>query len=222
MTSRRWFPWIAALLLVLASADLRDARGQLAGYPSIGQFGGGYGPSALSGYGGASSGGYGIRTGQYGSGYGSTAGLYRQGYGVQRAQTTVALQPLYSAITSLPGWDGPTRRVHRRSRPGPTEAQVLTLDHNGKILWPRTIPDDPASTALRQEAETAVLAVVRESKSTGHASIRPVIAAKEKLSTYERKILPAIKDRSVSEGDDLDRFFVELDRALEAMNSVYY
>ena len=221
MTSRRWFRLIAALVLVLAPADLRGARGQLAGYPSIGQFGGGYGTSALGGYGGGSSVGYGIRTGQVGSGYGSTAGLYGQAYRVHRAQTTVALQPLYSAITSLPGWDGPTRRVHRRVRPRPLEAQVLTLDHNGKILWPSTIPADPASTALRQEAEAAVLAVVRESKSTGHASIRPVIAAKQKLSTYERKILPGIKGRSVTEGDDLERFFVELDRSLDAMNSVY-
>ena len=223
MTSRRWFPWIAALLLVLAPADLRSASGQLAGYPSVSQLGAGfgtgagYGTNALGGYGG----GYSIHTGQVGSGYGSTAGLYRQAYGVQRAQTTVALQPLYSAITSLPGWDGPTRRVRRRVRPRAVEAQIVTLDHNGKILWPSIIPADPTSTALRQEAEAAVLAVVRESKSTGHASIRPVIDAKHRLSIYERKILPGIKGRSVTEGDDLERFFVELDRSLDAMNSIY-
>ena len=82
-------------------------------------------------------------------------------------------------------------------------------------------PRRPGIDRAAQEAEAAVLAVVRESKSTGHASIRPVIAAKQKLSTYERKILPGIKGRSVTEGDDLERFFVELDRSLDAMNSIY-
>ena len=125
MTSRRWFRLIAALLLVLVPADLRGARGQLAGYPSISRA-----ASAAA-------------TGRVPSG--ATAAAPRRvwhphgpgrvgiridrrplpaGLRVQRAQTTVALQPLYSAITSLPGWDGPTRRVRRRVRPRPVEAPV--------------------------------------------------------------------------------------------------
>ncbi len=84
------------------------------------------------------------------------------------------------------------------------------------------IHDDPSSAALRKEAETAFEAVFHESKSTGHASIRPVIDTKQKLSAYERKILPGIKGQSVSEGDDLERFFVNLDRSLDEMNCRFF
>jgi hypothetical protein len=166
--------------------------------------------------------GYGIRTGQVGSGYQSAYGLYRQAYSAPRAQTTVALQPLYSAITSLPGWNGPTRRVRRRAHVSYSDPPIPRYDHNGKILWPGLVLDDPASAGLRREAETAFQAVFRESKSTGHASIRPVIDAKNKLSAYERKILPNIKGRRVADGDALERFFVDLDRSLDLQNAAFF
>jgi hypothetical protein len=234
MTSRRWVRWTTALGLGLALAAPPDARGQFgsgfpvagqfnAGFPSAGQFGisPGYGPNALGGIGAGPTLGYGIRTGQIGGGYGLAGGLYGQAYAVPRAQTTVALQPLYSAITSLPGWDGPTRRYHRRARHARYDPPIPHYDRDGKILWPGMIHDDLSSGVLRREAEIAFEAVFRESKSTGHASIRPVIHAKEKLSAYERQILPGIKGRSVPDGDYLERFFVDLDRSLDAMNSVF-
>jgi hypothetical protein len=56
----------------------------------------------------------------------------------------------------------------------------------------------------------------------GATSIRPVIAAMEKLSAYERKILPGIKGRSVADGDALERFFVDLDRSLDEMNAAFF
>ena len=130
-------------------------------------------------------------------------------------------QRLYSAITMLPGWDGPTggtpHRVHRRP-PGP---RIPTMDGDGNILWPSTVLADPTSEDLRRTAEAAVKGIVRESKSTGHASIRPVIDAKSKLSAYERKVLPGIKSKNVTDGDTLEMFFVELGRALDAMTYIY-
>jgi hypothetical protein len=215
---------VAALGLVLAMAGPRSASGQFAGTASVGHFGPGFGTSTYGVVGLNPSLGYGIRTGQIGAGYGygTGYGFYQPNYYVPPARTTIALQPLYSAITSLPGWDGPTghvprRVVHRR----PVEPPIPTLDRDGNILWPSTIHDDPSSTALRKEAEAAVHAVVRESQSTRHASIRPVIDAKAKLSAYERKILPGIKGKNITDGDNLERFFVDLNRSLDAMNAVF-
>ncbi len=64
-------------------------------------------------------------------------------------------------------------------------------------------------------------AVVRESKSTGHASIRPVIAAKTKLSAFERKVMPEVKAKNVTDGDALDTFFFNLDNALDTLTNTY-
>ena len=139
MTSRRWFPWIAAMVLVLAPADLRGARGQLAGYPSIGQFGGGYGTSALGGTAAAPPSGMASAPARSGAGYASTAGLYGQAYRVHRAQTTVALQPLYSAITSLP--DGTARRSGPSPQPpDPLESRVLISTTTARSSGPERSP----------------------------------------------------------------------------------
>ena len=217
----------AALVLVMAMAAPTGAGGQFAArYPSFSQLGTGTGYGAGVGSGAVAypSLGYGIRTGQVGAGYGSAYGIYRPSYAVPRAQTTIALQPLYSAITSLPGWNGTTGRVPRRIhhvRRRSLDPPYPRYDRNGNILWPRTIHDDATSTPLRREAEDAFLAAFRESKSTGHASIRPVIAAKDKLSAYERKVLPAVKGQSVSDGDALEAFFVDLNRSLDLMNAYF-
>ena len=222
-TRRVW--WIAAIGLMLAIAAPIGARGQLfgVGFPSPG-----YGSGYNSGYGyrggyGYPSYGYGVRTGLPGQGYGAAFGINQNRY-IQPARTTVVLQPLYSAITSLPGWDGPTgggvpRRVRHYRRP--VDPPIPHFDRNGNILWPGMIVDDPGSTALRRSADDAFRAVYHESQTTGHASIRPVIAAKRKLSAYERAILPAINGRSVADGDNLERFFVDLNRSIDGMNSVF-
>ena len=185
----------------------------------------GYGANPYAGYasfGGSYSSGYGVRTGQIGSGYLSAGRLYQQGYQAARPLTTTNFQPLYSAITSVPGWYGPaTSRPRRRLHSRPSVPRTPPFDNNGKILWPSTIPDDPAVAGLRRAAEAAVRAVVQESKSTGHASVRPVIDAKNKLSAYERKVMPVVKTKNVTDGDALDRFFVDLDQALDAMTYVY-
>ncbi len=239
MRARQSFHLIAAAALVLAAAGPREARAQFGGIraPTVSQLGGGFPSAGVGQYGsGVSYGGlgnlgagpsygYGINNGQVGAGYQSAYGLNRGIYrGYSRPQTTVALQPLYSAITSLPGWNGPTRHVHHRARyysSRSNEPPYPHYDHNGKILWPGMIHDDSATATLRRQADAAFEACFRESRTTGHASIRPVIAAKEKLSAYERSILPGIKANSTPDGDSLERFFVDLARSLDRMNAAF-
>jgi hypothetical protein len=222
MRISRWAGLIAVSALIVSAAGVQDAHGQFTSFAGVGQASVGPGAVASGVYpAGNLSLGYGIRNGNIGPGYQSVGGLYGQAYGVSRPQTTVALQPLYSAITSLPGWDGPSYRPHRRIRHRPIAPSTPSFDGDGKILWPSTIPADPAAVELRQAAEAAVQAVVRESKSTGHASIRPVIDAKNKLSAFERKVLPGVKTRNHTDGDALEAFFVDLDRSLDALTYVY-
>jgi hypothetical protein len=238
MRPRRRFTTITSLGLILAAAGDRGAHGQFVGGQAPGVFnggfgtGGGYGINSFGSFAGVNSFGsfagvaplgYEISNGAIGPGYWGASGLYGQAYRVARPQTTVALQPLYSAITSLPGWSGGgTGRVRRRvHHVRPSVPRTPTFDREGKILWPSTIPTDPGSSALREAAEKAVRSVVRESVSTGHASIRPVIDAKNKLSELEHRILPIVKDRNVTDGNELERFFFDLDSSLDAMTHVY-
>lgn len=60
-----------------------------------------------------------------------------------------------------------------------------------------------------------------ESKSTGHASVRPVIDAKHKLSAFERSVLPAIRTRNATDGAAVEMFFLDLDRALDELTFRY-
>ncbi len=232
MISRPWVMIVSVVLLILMPAACGQARAQFGlfgnsgGYASSSPVVTGYGANPYAGYasfGGSYSSGYGVRTGQIGSGYQSAGRLYQQGYQAARPQTTIAFQPLYSAITSVPGWYGPTatlsarRRLHSR----PSVPRTPPFDDNGKILWPSTIPDDPAAPGCARPPKRPFAAVVQESKSTGHASVRPVIDAKNKLSAFERKVMPVVKTKNVTDGDALDRFFFDLDKALDAMTYVY-
>jgi hypothetical protein len=249
MISQRWNKPISALsfCVVLAGAD--SARAQIgfatAGYPTVSQFGLGYGfspfggyddsgyasgfgsnPFGVAGYGsvggyGASPYGYGVGTGQIGSGYQSANGLYNRAYQAARAQTTTDFQPLYNVITALPGWNAPAHRARRRLHARASVSSTPPFDNNGKIVWPSTIPDDPAAASLRRVAEEAVRTVVHESKSTGHASVRPVIDAKKKLSAFEHKVLPVVKTRNATDGASLETFFLDLDRALDTLTYTY-
>ena len=103
----------------------------------------------------------------------------------------------------------------------PVAPRTPPFDDDGKILWPSTIPpDDPGARAAAGRGGRRI-AVVRESKSTGHASIRPVIAAKNKLSAFERKVMPVVKAKNVTDGDALDTFFFNLDNALDTLTYTY-
>jgi hypothetical protein len=197
--------------------DLASAGGfagnpfSTAGYGSIG----GYGVSPY---------GYGVQTGQVASGYWPAGFLYSNVYQGARPRTTVAFQPLYDAITAVPGWNRSTHRtrhglrsVSHASRP----SNVIPFDDTGKIAWPSTIPSDSATAKLRQTAEDAVQMVVRESKSTGHASVRPVVEAKNKLSAFEHQVLPAVKNRNRTDGATVEAFFFDLDKALDALTYNY-
>jgi hypothetical protein len=229
MISRPLGTMVSVALLILMPAACGRARAQIfgAGFPSAGSYGSGYGANLSAGYGSyggaiATGYGYGVRNGQVGAGYRSASMLYNQGYRAARPQTTTSFGPLYSAITSLPGWYGPAPRARRRyPATRPAAPRVSPLDADGKIRWPSTIPDDPAARESRRAAEASVLSVAREYKSTGHGSIRPVIDAKEKLSAFERKVMPEVKAKNITDGDALDTFFFDLDNALDTMTYTY-
>jgi hypothetical protein len=182
----------------------------MAGYGWVG----GYGTSPY-GY------GYGVQNGQVGPGYYAASQLYGRAYQPARSGTVTNFQPLMSAITSLPGWNAPTYRVRRRSYSRPSAPRTPSFDDNGKILWPSTIPDDPASASLRRAAEEAVRTAVYESKTTGHGSVRLVIDAMHKLSAFEHKVLPVVKNNNSTDGAALELFFHDLDQALDALTHVY-
>jgi hypothetical protein len=240
MISRRWgWAWPFVLLgLAMAAGD--HARAQLGRVSGLGVSSGanpfagstgtpglGYNPlgAAGSGY------GYGITNGQVGVGYRSAGRLYPQSYPAARPGTTVALQPLYDLITSVPGWSGSgrTHRARHRLRTQPSVAPSVApsvprtsfFDDQGKVIWPSTIPNDPATAELRQAADAAVQAVVREWKSTGHGSVRPVIDAKNKVSAFEGKVLPGVRAKNATDGAALENFFFGLNKSLDAMTYTY-
>ena len=184
--------------------------------------------------------GYGIGNGRVGPGYQAAGRLYNPAFG--QAQTTTNYQPLINAITLLPGWYGtgthhPHHRIHSHpsgshagtSQASPSNAGSLhasgshapAFDDNGKIVWPSTIPDDSATAGLRHAAEAAVKDAVHESKTTGHGSVKMVVDAKNKLSAYEDKVLPAVRAKNSTDGAALENFFVDLDSALDAMTYVF-
>jgi len=236
------FP-ILVLALVLAAASRVEAQysfGIPPGYPPVSQFGTGYGFGTGLGYGiYATKGiemGFGFAsfaTGDYETDFGSNGSLtynvlgnlagspnngYGLGNGLQVAaedQPALALQPNYGLITSVPGWYQSTGKVRRRPRPSVSREQVL--DGNAKILWPSATPDDSAVAGTRRVVEEAVQTVVREGKSTGHASIRQVVDAKNKLVAFSRKALPQVRAKNAADSAGLEIFIVELGKTLETM-----
>ena len=182
-----------------------------AGYGSVGGYG-------ISPY------GYGVQTGQVASGYRPAGSLYSNVYQAARPQTTVNYQPLFNAITALPGWNRSVhharRRLHSVSN-APRPSNIIPFDATGRIMWPSAISSDSATAKLRQGAEDAVRTVVRESKSTGHGSVRLVVEAKDKLSAFERQVLPGVRNKNRTDGAAVEVFFYDLDHALDALTYRY-
>ena len=182
-------------------------------------------PFSTAGYGtvggyGISPYGYGVQTGQVASGYRPAGFLYSNVYQAARPQTTVSFQPLYNAITALPGWNRSTHRTRRRLHSladAPRPSGIVPFNELGKIAWPSTISNDSATEKLRHNAEDAVRTVVRESKSTGHGSVRLVVEAKNKLSTFEHQVLPGVKSKNQTDGSAVEAFFYDLDKALDVL-----
>jgi hypothetical protein len=241
---------LSALLLFLVLTGGGKARAQVAfgavpGYPTVSEFGLGYEATPFGGFGGTSTGwdlgsnpfstagygtvggygispyGYGVGNGQITRGYQPSIRLNYQGFHPTRPQTTQAWSPLFDAVTSVPGWSAPAHRSRRRLHSQASVAPVRAFDESGKILWPSTIRDDHSQSALRRSVEEAVRAVVRESKSTGHASVRPVIDAKNKLEAFERDVLPSVRTRNATDGAALEAFFFNLNQALDALTNTF-
>ena len=119
MTSRRWGRLVSALVFSLTLATAGSARAQfgfpgISGQPSIGPFTPGYGTGIA----------YGIYPSDYGlvgcAGCGGPSVINPAiwpVYGpvaVPTARTTTSYQAVYSAVSVVPGWDAPSRRVRRR------------------------------------------------------------------------------------------------------------
>jgi hypothetical protein len=51
--------------------------------------------------------------------------------------------------------------------------------------------------------------------------VRPVIDAKNKLSAFERKILPEVRAKNATDGGALETFFFDLDNALDTMTYTF-
>jgi len=206
----------------------------------VGQFGG-YGTSPYQ-YGAGTFGGYGTSPYQYsygtyegysnapyyGSGYSVTNGQVESGFQAAdrlsrpptsslAPQTTVALQPLYNKITSMPGWHASSRKVLPRTRILPNVPRDQLLDKDGKILWPSAAPDDSTTAGTRRAAEDAVRAIVAAEKTSGSAPVRQVVDAKKKLSAFAREALPVVIARHRADSDVLERFIVELEKTLQTM-----
>jgi hypothetical protein len=185
------------------------------GYGGIGGFGvspyayGGYGGYGYSGF------GYNLSNGQVGPGYLATNRLFTPTIAPVR-QTTVSLQPLYNAITAIPGWYGsPAPRP--RPRPTPRVPRDQLLSDDGTILWPSATPDDVAVAGTRKAVEDAVRGVVSASRTYGQASVRQVVDAKNKLTAFTRRALPIVGARNAADSGGLEIFIVELGKTLQTM-----
>jgi hypothetical protein len=202
-----------------ASGDFSNASGYGGNPFSTAGYGyGSVGGSGISPY------GFGVQNGQVASGYRAAGSLYSNVYQGARSQTTVNYQPLYNAITALPGWNRSAHRTRRRLHSvsnAPRPSNIIPFDGSGKIMWPSAISNDSATEKLRQSAEDAVRTVVRKSKSTGHGSVRLVVEAKNKLSAFERQVLPGVRNKNRTDGAAVEAFFYDLDHALDALTYRY-
>jgi hypothetical protein len=177
-------------------------------YGGFGGFGG-YGGYGYSGF------GYNLSNGQVGPGYLATNRLFTPTIAPVR-QTTVSLQPLYNAITAIPGWYGsPAPRP--RPRPTPRVPRDQLLGEDGTILWPSATPDDAAVAGTRKAAEDAIRGVVSASRTYGQAPVRQVVDAKNKLTAFARRALPIVKARNAADSDGLETFIVELGKTLQTL-----
>jgi len=172
---------------------------------------GGYGCSPYSGYG--------VAQGRLGTGYQATSSLYQQAHRSAAPHTTEALQPVYDIVTSASGWS--RTRSGARHRPRPTLARDQLLDDHGAIRWPATTPHGQSVTEPRRQAEEAVCGVVAQGKQHGRASIREVIDAKKKLTSFARVALPEVKMTNAADATSLESFIVELGKTLETFAVKY-
>lgn len=189
MTTRTQWLWLTAALAAFAPAHA-DAQVRYPGTPY----------------------GYQITNGRIGPGYGAAYGLNARAYAA-RGGTVTDYQPLINAITSIPGWYGPAARPPKPIHPHPAMARDQLLGPDGKILWPSAAPDN----AARRAAEAAVAVVVQENQKYGHATVRHVVDARNKLTAFAGQVLPSVKTRNAADADGLERFIVELQKTLATM-----
>jgi hypothetical protein len=189
-----------------------------AGYGSYGGFGNvGTGLGGGSGYGGFGrtglGTGYGIGNGVPGLGYQATGRLFSPSFTAPPAQTRTDLQSVANIVTLVPGWNASTGQARPRPQPAPRMSRTELLSADGAILWPSAAPEDSA----RRAVEAAVQRAVHTETQSGHATVREVIDARNKLSAYAHVALPEVRARNAADANGLETFMVELGKTLRTM-----
>jgi hypothetical protein len=91
------------------------------------------------------------------------------------------------------------------------------LAGDGAILWPSATPNDASVAAARKAAESAVRTVFEEHAKSGHASVRHVVEAKNKLVDFKRPALRELRVKNAADAAGLEKFVYELGKTLETM-----
>ena len=225
MGTRRYRLTSLWVLAVLAVGGGKAPAQVHRGYPTVYHYGNSLGIGAygtFSPYGASYSSlgygyGYGIANGVQAPGYVAANRLYGRTIHTGGPLTYNNLQGLANLVTQVPGWNQTTGRPRSHPRPAPTVPREQLLAGDGQILWPTATPDDSVTFGTRRAADEAVRTVVVASQSAGHAPIRQVIDAKNKLTTFARRALPIVKAKNVADADSLERFIVELGKTLQTM-----
>lgn len=141
------------------------------------------------------------------------ANLYRQqalGIAAEMYRQNKLYQPYYGVATGRPG-------VARRRGTVAVIPRDRLIDASGKVLWPASTPSGAKLNAARQEADDAIAKVFQEQKENGRASVRSVVAAREKLAAFAGTALERLRADSPADAAGLEVFLYSLDRALVAM-----
>ncbi len=165
--------------------------------------------------------GYGVTNGAVRNNFQSLGFTPRSSLSVSAApQTRLALQPVFDVITAAPGWYRSQRRAASLLGPNlacpASNCSATTGQSTGRAPVLTTQP-----SPLRHAAEGAVKEVVRQGKSSGHASVRQVVDAKAKLTSFAREALPKLKTRNAADASGLESFVVELEKTLQTMADRY-
>jgi hypothetical protein len=224
MTGMRRRRFASLLVLISAHASAGNALAQHhGGYPTVHNYANAVGIGAYGSFSPYSASyaslgyGYGFSTGVQGPGYVAANRLYTRPAYHGGAQTYNNLQGLAYLVTQVPGWNQTTGRMRPHPRPAPTVPREQLLSGDGTILWPSATPDDGATFGARRRAEEAVGTVAVAAASNGHATIRQVLDAKNKLTDFARRALPIVKAKNAADSDSLERFIVELGKTLQTM-----
>lgn len=141
------------------------------------------------------------------------ANLYRQqavGVAAQIYRENKLYRPYYGVATGR-------ARIARRHGAVAVIPRERLFDAEGHVQWPASTPSGAQLDTARQEADSAIQKVFEEQKQNGRASVRSVVAAREKLAAFGGSALEQLRTSSPADAAGLEVFLYSLDRALTAM-----